>query len=303
MAVTQIRPDFAYLKQKWTERHTEIVESFQEKHKETLDWLNFNSKQFMLGSMAGLVMLSHPAVSPIYAERLLPAPTNEVTRSSQIQHHSPHTQATLIADLNPLLSSPTEALNHEQEIKIGTILSEYFKMPVTAVLQGKRLNRSYGIIGAEQHLTRYPGDTMETHFSSEEEKRFWSSGMAPGRGAWGYFAESHESMTQQDIEREKYYIAVQSFLAPGWNENVNELYQFFKYRKMLVVNPENGRAMVVVIGDAGPAEWTGKHLGGSPEVMSYLERQDGGARGPVLYFFIDDPEDKIPLGPITPSIQ
>jgi hypothetical protein len=65
-----------------------------------------------------------------------------------------------------------------------------------------------------------------------------------------------------------------------------------------VVNPDNGKAVVAVIGDAGPAAWTGKHLGGSPEVMVYLERKDGRQRGPVLYFFVDDPDDTIPLGPI-----
>ena len=70
---------------------------------------------------------------------------------------------------------------------------------------------------------------------------------------------------------------------------------------MLLVNPENGKAMVTDIGDAGPAEFTGKHLGGSPEVMAYLERQDGAARGPVLYFFIDYPDDTIPLCPIEPK--
>ena len=69
---------------------------------------------------------------------------------------------------------------------------------------------------------------------------------------------------------------------------------------MLVVNPENGKAVVAVIGDAGPAEWTGKHLGGSPEVMKYLERVDGSLRGPVLYFFIDEPNNNVPLGPIEP---
>ena len=122
--------------------------------------------------------------------------------------------------------------------------------------------------------------------------------MAPGRGAWGYFANSFEEMRQQDIDREKYYIAVQTFLSPGWSVGYNDLYSFFKYRKMLIVNAENGKSMVVVIGDAGPAPWTGKHLGGSPEVMRYLERVDGSAKGPVLYFFIDDPEDKVPLGPI-----
>ena len=113
------------------------------------------------------------------------------------------------------------------------------------------------------------------------------------------FAYSAGEMTQKDIDREKYYIAVQTFMTSGYSEHVREYSEFFKFRKVLVVNPQNGKAMVVVIGDAGPAVWTGKQLGGSPEVMSYLERVDGAARGPVLYFFIDDPDDKIPLGPIN----
>src|SRR3989338_11518935 len=119
--------------------------------------------------------------------------------------------------------------------------------------------------------------------------------MAPGRGAWVYFVDSAETLTSADKQSEKYYIAAQTFLAPGWLERTHKLYDFFKYRKMIVVNPDNGKAIVVVIGDAGPAEFTGKHLGGSPEVMNYLERVDGAGRGPVLYFFIDDPNDKIPL--------
>jgi hypothetical protein len=122
--------------------------------------------------------------------------------------------------------------------------------------------------------------------------------MAPGRGAWGYFVSSKADMIQKDIEREKYYIAVQTFLSEGWSEDVRGYYDFFKYRKMIVVNPENGKAVIAVIGDAGPAEWTGKHLGGSPEVMEYLERQDGAAKGPVLFFFTNDPNDSLRLGPI-----
>lgn len=67
----------------------------------------------------------------------------------------------------------------------------------------------------------------------------------------------------------------------------------------VVVNPENGKALVADIGDAGPATFTHKHLGGSPEVMSYLERVDGAQVGPVVYFFINDPDNKVPLGPIN----
>ena len=187
----------------------------------------------------------------------------------------------------------------EEESSVGKVLTRDFGFPVSAELQGIRLNRSYGYIGAEQHLMRYPGDTMVTHFATNEEaEKYVSSGMAPGLGGWGYFARSQPEMTKEESDREKYYIAVQSFLAPGFAEHTGEYIKFFKFRKMLVVNPQNGRAIVTVIGDAGPAEFTGKHLGGSPEVMRYLERVDGSGRGPVLYFFIDDPDNKVPLGPI-----
>src|SRR5690606_27742830 len=118
-----------------------------------------------------------------------------------------------------------------------------FNMTITAELEGKRLNRSYGYIGAEQHLARYPGDTMATHFDNAEDSgRYYSSGMAPGLGAWGYFA-SKNGLTEEDKLREKYYIATQTFLAPGFRENVREYVNFFKYRKMLVVNPDNGKSM------------------------------------------------------------
>jgi hypothetical protein len=249
----------------------------------------------MIGSLASVLLLTHPLSSTAGANLLNLQKHSHVLESPEIDKHSQ-----LILALSSSLPQQMQPLTAEQESTIGHILSQYFKLNVKAELDNKRLNRSYGLIGAEQHLMRFPGDTMETHFGTPEEYKYISSGMAPGRGAWGYFAPSFSEMTELDSQREKYYLAVQTFLAPGWKENVREYYDFFKYRKMLVVNPENGKAMVVVIGDAGPAEFTGKHLGGSPEVMSYLERKDGSARGPVLYFFLDDPDDTIPLGPFTP---
>ena len=32
--------------------------------------------------------------------------------------------------------------------------------------------------------------------------------------------------------------------------------------------------------------------------MKYLERVDGAQKGPVLYFFVNDPFDNVQLGPI-----
>lgn len=284
--------NYKYLKDKWTKKHKELQYNLVKKHKSSFDWLSDNTKQLTVGSLGGLMLLT--------------APLHQGSINTQVKVAAEEAQkidksAFLIADLSGSLPDQVRPLSQDEEVKISDILSKSFGMDIKPGINGLRLNRSYGLIGAEQHLARFPGDTMGSHFDNEEDaKKYYSSGMAPGLGAWGYFTTSQSQMTKEDTDREKYYIAVQTFLSPDFNSKVAEYRDFYKYRKMLVVNPQNGKAVIADIGDAGPAEWTGKHLGGSPEVMKYLERVDGSGRGPVLYFFIEDPNNTVPLGPIEP---
>ncbi|MFI5265188.1 MAG: hypothetical protein ACHQT7_00400 [Candidatus Levyibacteriota bacterium] len=283
---------FENLKNKFSEKHEEIKTRVVLKHKNALALLTNYPTQIAAGVMGTALVFGNvlPVAPPSHA---LAVESNSIDPS-----------AFLISDLRSSLPSDVRPLTSPEEANISTILTRDFNMPVSAELDGIRLNRSYGLIGAEQHLALYPGDAMGSHLSNPQDfASYGEQGMAPGLGAWGYFAPSRYDMTQKEIDREKYYIAVQTFLAPGFSTNTKRYIEFFKYRKMLVVNPENGKAMVVDIGDAGPGESTGKHLGGSPEVMKYLERFDGAQRGPVLYFFINDPTDSIPLGPVTPKVQ
>jgi hypothetical protein len=285
---------YHHLKDKWSKRHVDLQRKLWSKHREHLDWLSKNYRQLMAGSMGGLMLLTSTAQS-------LPAP--DVSKATA-EVRKIDNKSFLISDLEAFLPKDVRELTRSEEKKITEILSRSFGLKVEAELEEKRLNRSYGLIGAEQHLARYPGDTLSTHFdppvSQEDRELYWQSGMAPGLGAWRYFAPSKSQLKELDIEREKYYIAVQTFLSKDFNSRFREYRDFYKYRKMLVVNPHNGKALVADIADAGPGESTGKHLGGSPEVMHYLERVDGAQKGPVLYFFIDDPNDKIQLGPIEP---
>ena len=280
---------YKYLKKKWSNKHKRAQSKLWRKHSLALEWMQ-SARNAVIGSAAGLLLLTSPITTTVFSQ--LPSAGGTLQETS-INH-----QDQLKVALSQILPTEVVPLSETQEKDVGQLLTQLYKVPISAELDGKRLNRSYGYIGKEQHLMRYEGDTIATHFDTPEEALFADSGMAPGRGAWGYFTSSRGQMTERDKLNEKYYIAVQTFLAPGWRENPSELYKFFKFRKMVVINPENGKAMVVVIGDAGPGQSTGKHLGGSPEVMSYLERVDGRQKGPVLYFFIDDPDDKIPLGPI-----
>jgi hypothetical protein len=283
------KKSFSYKKfhKKWSDIHKKQQKKLLDTHKEALTHLSNNSKQYALSALGGLMLLTTPVNLQLESG------------DPKVHYEKVNKNLFLVSDLENLVPQEFRYFTDEENEKIAKKLSEFYDMDIKYEIDNKRLNTTYGYIGAEQHLMRYPGDTESTHFQTNEEaEEFMSSGLAPGRGAWGYFANSREAMTQEDIEREKYYIAVQTFLAPDYLNRVGEYRDFFKFRKMLLVNPHNGRGIVVVVGDAGPAQWTKKHLGGSPEVMRYLERYDGRQKGPVLYYFINDPENKIPLGPI-----
>ncbi len=54
---------------------------------------------------------------------------------------------------------------------------------------------------------------------------------------------------------------------------------------MLVVNPENGKAIVADIADSGPSPWTGKHFGGSPAVMVVFRKSRRRTKRIGIIFF------------------
>lgn len=279
---------FDRLSDTWSGRHVSLQEKLWRKHGAALNKFLEKPKQWTMGTLAGIVLLGS---SGLTTPDIVTAPATAQVKQPFVDIDK---SVFFKTDLLKMMPEEVRPLTDTENQSVAALLSKQFHMNVSAELQGKRLNRTYGLIGAEQHLARFPGDTMATHFAnSEDSEKYYSSGMAPGLGGWGYFGSD-----VQGTEREKYYIAVQSFLSPGYEKDPMSFNKFYRFRKMLVVNPENGKALVAVIGDAGPSPWTGKHLGGSPEVMSYLERVDGAQKGPVLYFFIDDPQDSIPLGPI-----
>lgn len=183
-------------------------------------------------------------------------------------------------------------LTRKEEQSISQAVRDTFDIDARAELDGHRLNNSYGRMGAEQHLPRYPGDNVYEH------GEFIEKGMTPGLGGWGYFAYSKAQMTPELTETEKYYVAVQTLYLPDWNTNTAALSKWYRYRHVLVVNPANGRTIVAAVADAGPSWWTGKHFGGSPEVLAYLGINTGMQNHPVVLFFLNDQDNKIPLGPL-----
>lgn len=291
------------LRNKLKLRHLEARDAFAKKHPHAKNFFEergidlgkirrHSAKLLTAGTLGGALLLSPPKAKA----QVLPLPEPIAQALTATGAALPQEPREWLADKLRHLLPPISNrwglpfLSHEEEKAIGRIIERATGVPARATLEGEHLNTTYGYIGAEQHLPRYPGDTISQHDELQEV------GITASRGAFGWFSENGK-LTEDAVQREKYYVAVQTLYLPDWDRRWKYLKDWYKWRKVVVVDPDNGNAVVAVVGDAGPAAWTGKHFGGSPEVMNAL----GGPRykkGRVLLFFVDDPDNKIPLGPV-----
>lgn len=209
-----------------------------------------------------------------------------------LSHITQDEYQTLIDKMRAFVMMSAGHLEKDQELYLEQQLTDLLGFEVTAELDGHRLNHSLGVMGGEQHLRRFPSDDLSQHDA------YLEAGIAPGRGAFGWFTEDGQ-LTSKAIMREKYYFAVQTLYLPDWNTNHSQLKPWYKFRKMIAINPHEELAVVAVVGDAGPALWVKKQFGGSPEVIREAKVWSPKSRGKVILLFVDDPQDKIPLGVIN----
>lgn len=293
------------VKSKFDEKYPSVKNYLKDKNLELGKIRQHSAKLLGAGALAGSLIfippgpLSHLPTPDELVEKLdlnklkTTSPSASISKVLQKKEKSIEEKSASLANiLGFILPKDPRPLQRNEEKVLEQVFDQVLGVSTKATLEGEHLNTTYGYIGAEQHLRRYPGDTISQHGDSSIQKE----GMAPGLGAWGYFANSKDAMTPDLVEKEKWYAVAQTLYLPDWNTRQPYLKNWYKHRKVLIVNTDNGKAVVAVIADSGPAAWTGKHYGGSPEVMEYL----GGSRykkGPVIMFFVDDPKNEVPLGP------
>jgi hypothetical protein len=301
--INRERIDSEFLRNKLKLKNLEVKNSFNQKYPHVQKFFadrgislskirEHSAKVIATGALTGTLLFTPPIMTatlpnPMEMVQTLDNPNIDQGTSNPI----PANQF-LLASMQNYLPVQIGPLTRSQEKNLEKTFSDIIGVSAKATLEGEHLNTTYGYIGAEQHLIRYPGDTLAAHDLLPDDE-----GMAPGLGAWGYFAPSKDTLTQTDVDREKWYAVVQTLYLPDWSSRLSYLQNWYKYRKVLIVNTINGNAVVADIADSGPAAFTGKQFGGSPAVMNYL----GGAhykKGPVIVFFVDDPNNKVPLGPV-----
>lgn len=268
-------------------KHPHLIDFFSQKALPLSKLREHSAKVIAAGALAGSLALSPPAYAA--APSLPPPVFNSLLAASAVIPENP--EVYLARELKEILPARPTPLMSAVEKNIGLMFERLSGIKARGTLESEHLNTTYGFIGYEQHLPRFPGDTVAGH------NEFQEAGITPGLGAWGYFAPTRSALTPELIQKEKYYAVVQTLYLPDWERRLKYLRDWYKHRKVVIINTDNGKAVVAAVADSGPAAWTGKHFGASPEAMNVL----GGPRfrkGPVVLFFVDDPENKVPLGPV-----
>ena len=190
-----------------------------------------------------------------------------------------------------LLHLPAGQLEEDSELYLEQQLSDLLGFDITANLNNHRLLFSTGIMESAPHLKRSPTDCLEAHTNYHE------AGINRNRSAFGWFGSNTE-LDQQAVNREKYYISIPLYFHSNWNLQHTELKSWYKFKKIVVINPAEKIAVVGVIGDIGPATYTRRQFAGSPELIHTGKIWSPQTSGRVLVLFVDDPEDKVALGPV-----
>lgn len=277
----------AFSEEKLRTRHPDVVKFFLDRGITPAGIRKHAVNAAATAAIAGAMLFAPPLTAQVMS-----SPARQVANLTADQ-----LRTQLTNQLTMLLPQDVRPLTRGQEDAISQELNAIWGIDAVGTLQGEHLNTTYGLIGAEQHLPRYPEDSVDQHDSFQNE------GQTPGLGAWGYFAQSRDQMTQNLYAKETWYVAVQTLYLPDWNTRTAYLSQWYKYRKVLVVNTQNGKTVVADVADAGPAQFTGKQYGGSPEVMATLDLNTGMQKGPVLLFFVNDPNNEVPLGPVEYNVK
>lgn len=271
------------IKDRFLSSQVELVNWMKANSLSIIEVREFSQKMLVALSLVGQIAFAKPAQAQMTNLAQLNVENDNLKQLSEEEKQA------IISKMIAYVNLPPGHLAKQEELYLEQQLSDILKFDVTASLDNHRLNHSLGIMGSEQHLFRYPGDSLAKHDA------FLEAGIAPGRGAFGWFTQNGE-LTTDSVMMEKYYFAVQTLYLPDWNTNYKELKPWYKFRKMVAVNPNEGLAIVGVVGDAGPALWVKKQFGGSPEVIREGKIWSPKSKGRVILYFVDDPTDEVALG-------
>jgi hypothetical protein len=167
----------------------------------------------------------------------------------------------------------------------------YFMVGGAMTLDGIPLPAYSGLVGREQHLClTMSQEPPATHYAISGTPAAAQNGMAwqeeggSGYGAWG---------KAPPVQDERYYVNMRWNYTDMHGQQILASKDWYYRKKLLVINPANGKRVIASIVEYGPALWTGRVSGLSPEAMLVL---GASTDDNLTYYWALD--QNLPLGPI-----
>ncbi len=215
---------------------------------------------------------------------------SEKSAAEYIQQISHEEYFVVIEKLTEIMHTNATQVSPEELLYIEQQLSDLLGFSVTTELDGYRLQSNSGTIGAGQHLKRHPNDHLDQHSAVKE------AGLSPYRSAYGWLS-SQSPVDELTELREQFWVGVPVSASTNTFQDIQGTIQWFKYRKVLVINPSSQSFVVACIADR-LVDTPSRQFLGSPELIRSLNCWNPGSFGKVLIFFVEDESNQIPLGPV-----
>jgi hypothetical protein len=152
------------VKKKLSTTYPKVDKFFKDKSLDPGKIRQHSAKILSAGMIAGSLLLSSGA-----AHKALPAPHEFIDKlkDGDPSAKAKSSAALLIDTLRSVLPERPRPLTRDEEKLLEQVFTNVVGIPAKATLEGEHLNTTYGYIGAEQHLRRYPGDTLRNHGEPE----------------------------------------------------------------------------------------------------------------------------------------
>ena len=227
-----------FLKNQVAAYNSQARQKFAQKHPRATAWLTKRqlnigkirqqSQRLLTGATLSSVLLLAAPQSP----SPLPPATEQQRLAKAYLVSTQEVKSKLAQLLEPLVPERIGHPDADKEAAISQAIAQTLGIKASVTLEGQRLNHSLGYIGYEQHLPRFPGDSVRLHDEYQE------AGITPGLGAWGYMANSSAELTPKLELTEKYYAVVQTLYLPTWQKDLKILREWYKHAKVLVISTQ-----------------------------------------------------------------
>lgn len=221
---------------------------------------------------------------------ILPVPnkTNiKITNKDLVTKITKEEKDAVFTKLIKLFADKSLLDNIEERLYLEQQISDLTGINVTTNLDGYNLPHTTVKFRSDAHQRTNFADILNNH------PQFHEAGLNKKRSVFGWSNQNgHES-----TKMEEFFIVLPIYLIKAWQTDLPSLVNWFKYRKVLVINPFTQLAAVACVSDVGPSHLQRSQALCSPELSHLLRLWQPGLQGRACLFLIEHSEN-IPYGQV-----